>query len=496
MTDVEPQTKPNDAENCGSVSPEQGLSEAELKKKTMTTSIKEGSCAGLSLVFGDNYIAPYALALNASDAQVGLLSSFVGLISPIGQIIGSRLIERHSRKFIATRAAAAQALMWIPMLLLGLIYAATSIENIFPVILIGLFMLYIISGNITGPAWFSLMGDIVPEEHRGSYFAKRNVIYNGIALSATLGVSFLLDFFKAQDEKMVFTGFALIFFVAFIMRMFSSYFLSKHYEPKLKLDKGYFVPLHKFVRTLPTTNFGKFVVFVALINFGQMIAGPFFSVYMLQELNFEYWVFTTVNLSATFVGLLLFPLLGRIGDKYGNIHLLRIGACIVPFLPLFWLFLTNPLHLILFPQLIGAIGWNAFNLAASNFIYDSIDSQHRALYVAYYNFTVGMGIFFGGMMGSIIFGLIPIPFMNKFHFVFLLSSIVRISVLLLLLPKIKEIRKQFEKKPHQKKRVLIMRPTHLRPPNTHKFAVEILEASNGGSNDDKLCEDKKDTTQS
>jgi MFS family permease len=460
-------------------------SELELKQKTMKTSIQEGSCAGLSLVFGDNYIAPYAMALNASDSQVGLLSAFVGLISPVGQIIGSRLIEKHSRRSIASRAAASQALMWIPMLSLGLIYAATGPENIFPLILIGLFVLYIISGNITGPAWFSLMGDIVPEEQRGRYFAKRNVIYNSIALSATLGVSFMLDSFKSESENMVFTGFAIIFFIAFVMRMLSSYFLSKHYEPKLKLEKGYFVPLHQFLKTLPATNFGKFVIFVALINFGQMIAGPFFSVYMIQVLNFEYWVFTTVNLSATFVGLLLFPLLGRIGDKYGNIHLLRIGAIIVPFLPLFWLFLTDPLSLILLPQLLGSIGWNAFNLAASNFIYDSIDSQHRALYAAYYNFTVGMGIFFGGLIGSIIIGIIPITFMSKFHFVFLLSSIVRIGVLLILLPKIKEIRHQFDKKPHQKKRVFIMRPTHLRPTNTNKFVMEIMEVSNGASNGEK-----------
>jgi len=40
------------------------------KEKTMELSIKEGSAASVMSGFGDNYISPYALALNSSASQI------------------------------------------------------------------------------------------------------------------------------------------------------------------------------------------------------------------------------------------------------------------------------------------------------------------------------------------------------------------------------------------------------------------------------------------
>ena len=70
------------------------------KEKTMSLSIKEGSFASVAGGFGEGYITPYALSLNANNLQVGLLSSFVGLISPLAQVFGSKLMETYSRKRI------------------------------------------------------------------------------------------------------------------------------------------------------------------------------------------------------------------------------------------------------------------------------------------------------------------------------------------------------------------------------------------------------------
>ena len=92
-------------------------------------------------------------------------------------------------------------------------------------------------------------------------------------------------------------------------------------------------------------------------------------------------------------------------------------------------------------QLLGALGWTAFNLATSNFIYDNVTPHQRGYYVAYYNFLIGIGILVGGLLGSFLIDIVPNLLMNPFHVVFFLSFLVRFCVILLFLPKIKEVRK-------------------------------------------------------
>ena len=84
------------------------------------------------------------------------------------------------------------------------------------------------------------------------------------------------------------------------------------------------------------TNFGRFVIYIFLFNFSVMIASPFFSVYMLEELKLSYLWFTIINLSQA-VSIVIFMLVwGKFADKYGNKKLLTIGSVLVPILPLLW----------------------------------------------------------------------------------------------------------------------------------------------------------------
>ena len=405
----------------------------------MGLSIREGSFAGVSLVFSDNYTIPFALSLQASNIQVGVLSSMVGLLSPSAQILGSRMMEKYSRKRILVTGVFLQALTWLSFLSLGLLFISNIVVFLLPILLILFYMIYLTFGNVAGPSWFSLMGDIVPEDQRGRYFARRNLITLAIALASTLVISFFLDFSKTTGYLLY--GFCIIFIVVLICRSISARYLSKHYYPPFPFEKSQHISLTHFIKDIPKENFGHFTLFVALINFGQMIAGPFFSVYMLEDLNFDYTIFTIINLSASFFGLLIFPIIGKFSDKFGNVQMLRLGAIMIPLIPLLWL-VSNPpiLYLIFVAQLISGIGWTMFNLAASNFIYDSVPGQKRGLYIAYYNFIIGIGIFCGGLTGSFIVSYVPEAFMNRFLFLLLISGIVRAVAVVVLLFRIKEVR--------------------------------------------------------
>ncbi len=412
--------------------------ETKVKQKTMKISIAEGSFAVVASGIGDNYIVPFAVELNASTTQIGIMSSLTGFLSPIGQLIGAHVMENRSRKGIAVIGAFLQACMWVFVVALGGFLWGNVLVSLLPVLLILVWSGNIVTGAITGPPWFSLMGDIVPDNQRGRYFAKRNVVMNALAIAAILLLSVFLQTLK--DDALTIMGFIVIFLIAFGSRLTSAFLLSRHYYPPFALEKTEYVKLKDFLKDVPKSNFGHFVLLATLVNFGQMIGGPFFGVHMLENLSFSYETYIIINLSQTLTAIILYPFLGKFSDKYGNIRMLRIGACIVPILPIFWIFFTDPLNLILFPQVIGGLGWTAFNLAASNFIYDSVPPHKRGFYVAYYNFLVGIGILGGGLTGSALITIFPDAIMS-FQFVFLMSGIVRLVVVAILLPKIKEVRK-------------------------------------------------------
>ncbi len=415
------------------------ITEEKLKKKTMKVSIAEGSFGVFSSVLADNYIVPFSLSINSSLFQVGIISSLGNLVSPIGQMIGSRQIEYKPRKYIIISGILGQAFIWPLLIVIAILYQLNFFQSYLPWILIIIFLLYMLFAGIMTPPWFSLMGDIVPENSRGKYFAKRNLITQSIGILGIILLSFMLDWFKF-GLNLLYYGFILLFIFGFITRLVSAFLYTKHYYPPFFFETADHVKTLQFIKEIPKSNFGKFTLFVSLLTLGQWIAKPFFSVYMLTQLEFEYSLFITINLSSILIGLLFFPVLGRFSDRYGNVRLLQIGAIIIPFLPFFWIFYVSPLQIFFGIQIFSGIGWTAFNLAASNFIYDNIPSKRCGKYIAIYNSLIGLAIIGGSILGSVLISFIDLSFMNSYHLIFLISGILRITVVLFLLRKIKEVR--------------------------------------------------------
>lgn len=404
----------------------------------MQFSIAEGSFGVFSSVLADNYIVPFSLSINSSPFQVGLLSSLGNLISPVGQMIGSSQIEIKPRRLILIRGILGQACMWPLFLIIAILYQFSIFKLFLPWLLISTFLIYMLFTGIMTPPWFSVMGDVVPENYRGRYFAKRNLITQSIAIIGVLLLSILLDW--SNSHEILYYGFILIFIFGLLTRLMSAFFYTKHYYPQFTFETKDHIKISQFIKELPKSNFGKFTLFVSLLTLGQWIAKPFFSVYMLTQLNFEYSIFMIINLGSTIIGLIIFPIFGKFSDKFGNVKLLRIGAIIIPILPFFWIIYTTPLQIFLGIQILSGIAWTAFNLASSNFIYDNIISKKRGKYIAIYNSLIGLAIVIGGLLGSILISFIPIYFMNSFHFIFMLSGIIRIIVTIGFLFRIKEVR--------------------------------------------------------
>lgn len=411
----------------------------ELRHKARRNSIKEGSFSSIKTALGDNYIVPFAVAINSSNFLIGMISSISGLVGPISQWFSSRLIEKYKRKKIITTATLYESLAWIPLILISFLFYKGILTSFLPLLFLIFFSLYIIIANITNPAWFSWTGDLVDEDYRGKWFSKRNFILGIVSIIFTIMAAFFLDLLKKQGY--ILFGFMVLFFLALVARLISRQYFKKTYEPKLILKKADHFSFFEFIKKAPKNNFGRYVLFKTMMVFTVFIASPFFTVYMLRNLNFSYVTFMLIVLSQTFFGILTVKQWGKFADKYGNYEVMKLTVVLISIFPALWLISSSPIFLIFVPSLIGGVGWAGFNLAAGNFIYDSVSPKKRGLVLSYHNLLHGIGIFLGAGLGAILVKTLTITFMDKLLFIFLVSSFARLSIGLIMLPYIKEVRK-------------------------------------------------------
>src|SRR5512136_66972 len=136
------------------------------------------------------YLTLYILALGATSAQVGLMSSFSSLSAALLLLPGAILVERYGhRKGLILFLGGGMARLMI--LILALLPLFTSGQSI---VLLAIFLSVLRDafGNLAFPAWISLTADIVPMEGRGRYFGSRNFIMGITGMLAILLVGELI----------------------------------------------------------------------------------------------------------------------------------------------------------------------------------------------------------------------------------------------------------------------------------------------------------------
>jgi len=411
----------------------------KLKKKARKYSIKEGIFTSAKDSFGHYYISPFAIAINSSSSVVAIISAISGLLGPLSQMFGSRLPEKYSRKKILLKTILIESLMWLPFIAIAILFYKGILLQSLPILVLFSFALYIIAGNLGHPSWFSWMGDIIKEKHRGKYFSKRNLLLGFTSVVLAISAAFFLDYFGKNHHIMF--GFIILFSLALLSRFTSWKILHKQYEPKIKLKKGYYFSFLDFLINSNKNNFGKFSLFRFFFTFTTAISSPLLVVYLLRHLNFSYTMYMIIIFSGTIFSLIVLELWGKFADKYGNYKALCLSTAITPFVPILWILNSNVFYLIFIPSALSGIAWAGIHLSERNFIYDNVSNQKRGLAISYYNMFWGVGIFLGASLGAFLIKILNTEFIQPIILIFIIGGLARTVSINWWLPKIKEIKK-------------------------------------------------------
>ncbi len=428
-------------------------------ERSLRYSLRDAAAFSVMTGAGESYISAFALQLKASAQEIALLASVPPLLGSWTQLYSAWLGERGAgRKNLILRGAFAQALMWLPLALLPLLFPAHA-----GIILILCVVLYQAAGSFITPQWGSLMRELVPENARGRYFALRTRICSMTSFLALVSAGALLHFFTEQGWALA--GFVTLFTVAAIARLVSSAYLSRMTDPEHPLVARH--SIREAVRTLPGSPFLRFSLFFALMQASVAIASPFFTLHMLRNLEFTYLEFMACSATAVLAQFLTLNAWGRISERSGNRLIFSVTGLIIQFLPVMWTVSEN-FWWILFLQALGGLSWAGFSLSAGNFIYDLLPDRRIAPYLAMHNVLMSFGVFTGAMVGAYVAIRLPtslslagfeIEWAFPVYSAFVLSTIARLAVSLAFLPRIREVR-AVEPLPL---RELVFRVTRFRP---------------------------------
>jgi MFS family permease len=117
-------------------------------------------------------------------------------------------------------------------------------------------------------------------------------------------------------------------------------------------------------------------------------------------------------------------------------------------MPLLWVVSGNYWYLLVV-QAVSGFAWAGFSLSASNFLYDLIARDKRATYLAIHHVLASIGIFAGAMLGGFLGTHLPtsleifgqtLAWASPLLGVFVISGLVRALIVLMLVPKVREVR--------------------------------------------------------
>jgi MFS family permease len=412
--------------------PDEDTHSLHERNAAMKNSIADGIGYSAMVGVGDTYIPAAAIALGATNFQIGLLAALPQLFGAISQFFSINILRFYgSRKKMVVSGSLLHSICWI--LIAAVVFwpgpLSVPLMILFFSIGVGLTML-------SNPAWSSWISDIVPDNERPGFFATRNSLMQVSLFIATFGAGIAIRQLELQYAAAF--AFAVVFIAAFLSRLAATYFHNRLYDVKYELQLIREIKL-KHLFLLPAyRNELWFLVFMALVSATTQFASPFFMPYMLNSLHFDIGLVGIISATTIIVKIVAFPYWGKAADRLGNRAVLVASSFMTPFVPLLWLTSTDQVWIMIFSAFSGFV-WAGFDLASFNYALALVGRELRPSFISKYNAFNGFFYAAGAISGGLFLVYFPNAMLFGFSgimLIFLLSGISRLLAVLAFAPKL------------------------------------------------------------
>ncbi|MDB4349751.1 MFS transporter [Omnitrophica bacterium] len=412
--------------------------------KALNFSIIDGALSAvMGSLAGGIFLMGFALkVLKAQPQQIGILAA-LPMFANLIQIFGSYIIEKTGKKkILCFLSILFSRVFWILIIMLPLaIFAPLSDWRVW--VLVAVIALSSLFGSLSGVAWLAWMSDLVPENIRGTYFGKRNMIASACGMVVILlGGKFITVWERSFSETNPY-GFIILFALGLLAGLVATWFLSGIPEargPDKKEGAGF--NLSVFLQPLKDRNFLTLILFVSAWMFAIQIAAPFYGVFMIENLKVDFTAITIFGTFATFATLLMMKIWGPISDKLGNKPVIIVSGLVLAIVPFIWvLALPGNYYLaVLAAHILSGAFMAGAALSQFNILIKLSPAQGRSVYLALFAAITGLAgalaPIVGGSLSKILegFSLTVLAYnVSNLHVVFIISSLLQILTIFFIL---------------------------------------------------------------
>lgn len=353
-------------------------------KQNEKFSILNGVASTVVASTSNNYFSLFAISvLGATNYQVGLISSLPQFIGMFAMLIGSFILGRleEKKKFTALSILFTRLFVFSMVFIM---FVPSEYRSWVFVFLIG-FMNF--PGSFMLLSWQSLIGDLIPDQRRNSFFSERNRILTIVGMITT----FLMGFILQQFDKANPLPYQILFLIAFVFGLVEVYYLYKHVEHKKEKPAK---PIKEKKLQLKWDVFKdkRFVIFLICslyFNFTWQAAWPLFNIYQIKYAHANgLWIslFTVANQITQVIS---YKWWGKMADKHSNAKMLIFVSLGMASAPLLTVLSTNLYYLIVVNVFTGLFVSGTV-LILFNQLLEVTKEENRSSYIANYNILLAI----------------------------------------------------------------------------------------------------------
>jgi MFS family permease len=322
--------------------------------------------------------------------EIGVLTA-MPFVANFLQIFAAPFIARwRPPKTVTVVAASIHLALWVVLgALLPLIPRENPVAAAYWLIL--WFFVSSCFAAIAGVSWNSWIQEWVPARLRGKYFARRNAYLQFSTLTFLFAAGWALAHWNYAIP-----AFQAVIGVACLIRIYSLYWQWISPTQPLPQAQAPTISFRAQVDVLSRSrSFLLFVLFGSVWSFAANCFGPFYHVFMFEQLNFSAFDVGILSTLTALGGALALPAWGRLLDRFGNKPVMTFALIVWQLQNFLWCFITPENRSLLYGM------WIFGGLTSACFILGQFTLLLRLLPVEAKNLAIGFNLAVTSLVAAI-----------------------------------------------------------------------------------------------
>jgi MFS family permease len=321
---------------------------------------------------------------------IGLMSAMPFLANFLQIFTASAIARWRPPRVVSVIAATIHLTLWVALGVLMPLIPRADPDAAARWLILWFFMSSCFAA-VAGVTWNSWVQEWVPPRLRGKYFSRRNASLQ----FSTLTFLFIAGWVLAHWDYAI-PAFQAIIAGAVLTRGFSLYW--QGIAPTRALPHAH-VPARSFSEQVQilrrSSSFLRFIAFGAVWSFAANCFGPFYHVFMFEQLRFSAFDVGVLSTLTALGGALALPAWGRLLDRFGNKPVMTFALICWQLQNFLWCFVTPANRDLLYGM------WVFGGLTSACFVLGQFTLLLRLLPVEAKNLAIGLNLAITSLVAAI-----------------------------------------------------------------------------------------------